>query len=88
MTYIVYPAATISLPGRNTSEIVPFEPGACPTIIQHTGWVVDKKVTHDLIDTKDGPNVHTSVDVATTVEWIEDDAVLALISVFNDNCFF
>lgn len=41
--------------------------------------------THDLIYAKDGTNVHTSVDVAATVERIEDDAVFALVLVLDDD---
>ena len=38
-----------------------------------------------MVDAKDGADVHTSVDVAAAVQRVKDDAVLALISVLDDD---
>ena len=41
--------------------------------------------THDVVNTKDGTDVHTGIDVAATVEWVEDDTVLSLVPVLDDD---
>jgi len=40
-----------------------------------------------MVDTEDRSDVHTGVDVATTIQGIEDDAVLSPIAVFNNDSF-
>ena len=41
--------------------------------------------THDLVDPKDGADVHAGVDVAAAVERVEHDAVLAFVAVLDDD---
>ena len=43
---------------------------------------------HDVVDTEDRSNVYTSVDVAATVQRIENDAVLPPIAVLDNDSFF
>ena len=38
-----------------------------------------------MIDAKDRSDVYTSVDVAATIQGIEDDAVLPPVAVFDEN---
>ena len=54
------------------------------------GWKVRRRNkrerrTDNLVYAKDGADVHTGVDVAATVEWVEDDAVFALEPVLDDD---
>ena len=41
--------------------------------------------THDLVDSEYGADVDTRVDVAATVQRVEDDAILALIPILDDD---
>lgn len=40
---------------------------------------------YQCVDSKDGTDVDAGVDVAATVEGVENDAVLALVASFNDD---
>lgn len=81
---MVYPAATISLPGLSTSSSEPDEPGRCDTLV-HRFWVKARGGTYQCVDSKDGPDVNTSVDVAAAVEGVENDTILASVTLFNDD---
>ena len=81
---MVYPAATISLPGLSTSSSEPDEPGRCDTSA-HRFWVKARDGTYQCVDSKDGPDVNTSVDVAATIEGVENDTVLASVTFFDDD---
>lgn len=41
--------------------------------------------THHSVNAEDSTNIHTSVDVAATVEWIEHNAVFASLFLLNDD---
>lgn len=84
---MVYPAATISLPGRSTSSIEPDEPGRCESLT-HRSRMKAWDGTYQCVDSKDSPNVHTSIDVAATVEGIENDTVLAPVTFFDNDRVF
>ena len=47
-----------------------------------------KALADNLVNTKDSPDIHTSIDIAATVERIKDDAVFALVPVVNDDRMF
>lgn len=47
-----------------------------------------KKKTHDLVNPKDRPDVHTGVDIAAPVEWVKHDAVLPLVFILDDHRVF
>ncbi len=41
-----------------------------------------------MIDTKDGTNIHTRIDVTATIERVKDDTILALAFSLYENGFF
>lgn len=84
VTYMVYPAATISLPGLSTSSSEPNEPGRCDTLV-HRFCAKAWHDTYQRVDPKDRADVNTSVDVATAVEGVKNDAVLASVTFFDDD---
>src|SRR6266702_90816 len=47
--------------------------------------VSEQEDPHDLIYSKNCADVYTGVDVAASIKWVEDDAVLSLVSVFDDD---
>ncbi len=44
--------------------------------------------THDFVDTEDGSDVDTCVDITASVEWIEYDAVATAMLLFDDDSIF
>ena len=55
---------------------------------EHDACTVSKQgVSHDLIYSEDCANVHTGVDVTAPVERIKNDAILSLVSIFDDDGF-
>lgn len=43
------------------------------------------QIPHNLIYSEDCPDVDTSINVATSVEWIKYNAILSLVLVFDDD---
>lgn len=84
--YMVYPAATISLPGRNTSSMVPVESGFC--FLHRTlssCALIGIKWPHDLVDAKDSADVYTGIDITAAVEGVEHDAIFAFVAALDEN---
>lgn len=42
--------------------------------------------TYHSVDTKDRANVHTSIDIATAIKRVEDDAILSSVFFLDDDC--
>jgi hypothetical protein len=66
---MVYPAATISLPGRKTSSTLPFAPSC---YIVSDVFPRQEETTYHLVDTKDGTDIDTSVNVTRTIQRVKD----------------
>lgn len=81
---MVYPAATISLPGLSTSSSEPDEPDRYRSLV-HRLWARARDDAYHCIDTKDGPDVNASIDVAATVKGVENDTELASVTLFDDD---
>jgi len=81
---MVYPAATISLPGLSTSSSEPDESGRCNSLA-HRFWVRARDGAYQCVDAKDGPDVNTSIDVAATVKGVKNDTELASVTLFDDD---
>jgi hypothetical protein len=43
------------------------------------------RISHDFVDPKDGSDIDTSIDIAATIQRIEDNAVLSLVPVFDND---
>lgn len=41
-----------------------------------------------MVYAKDGPDVHTGIDVATAVEWVKHDTVLSPVFLVDDDGLF
>lgn len=50
-----------------------------------TGASAEGYGSYDLVDSEDGADVDTCVDVAATVQGIEHDAVFALVALLHNN---
>ena len=68
--------------------MVPFEPGFLGNAQLFAENNGAPENTYDTVDTKDGTDVYSGIDVAATVQRIKDDAVLAAFVLFNDNSVF
>lgn len=44
--------------------------------------------THDLINPKDRPDIHTSVDIAAPIQGIKHDTVFPLVLILDNDCVF
>jgi len=42
--------------------------------------------TDNFVNTENCPNIHTSIDVATPIERIENNAIFSPVFLLNDNC--
>lgn len=53
------------------------------------GYKISRKgenETHNLVNTENCPNIHTSIDVATPIEGIENNAIFSPVLFLDDNC--
>ena len=64
--YIVYPAATISLPGLRTSSMLPVESGLYSEVNVHPNRNAQLS-SYNSIDSKYGADIHSGVNVAAAV---------------------
>ena len=71
-----------TIPGPSPGANAAFDDG------QHTLPRGTIENTHDMIDTKDSTNIHTRIDIAAPIERVKDDAVLAPMSVVDEDGLF
>lgn len=67
--------------------MVPFEPGFLRNAQLFAENNGAPENTYDTVDTKDGTDVYSGIDVAATVQRIKHNTVVALVLVLNDDGF-